>query len=231
MLRLVIALLFTMTTLGRVDAAEKHLFEQRLLFDVFLGEDKIGSHSFRLTRTGPLQTVVSEADFEVKLLMFTAFRYVHASEELWRDGCLRAIDTRTDSNGDAYAVQGRSNSDEFVLTTGEGERRIEGCVRSFAYWDRSLLMKDTLLNAQTGQSESVKLERLGPGQLAIGNAEVPVERLALTGDNINITLYYDAAVGEWLGLESRLENGRVLIYRRASPWPIVTAQSAPSPQD
>ena len=77
----------------------------------------------------------------------------------------------------------------------------------------------------------MKLERLEPGELAIGNAEVPVERLVLSGDNIDITLYYDAAIGEWLGLESRLENGRVLVYRRASPWPIVTAQSAASVQD
>ena len=100
MIKIIFAFVLTMVSLGRVDAGEQHLFKQRLLFDVFLDDVKIGSHRFRLTRSGPVQTVASEAEFEVNLLMLTAFSYVHASEEVWRDGCLRAIETRTDSNGD-----------------------------------------------------------------------------------------------------------------------------------
>jgi len=41
-----------------------------------------------------------------------------------------------------------------------------------------------------------------------------VERFALSGRNIDITLAYAADSGEWLALDSRLESGRMLRYRR-----------------
>ena len=121
-------------------------------------------------------------------------------------------------------MQGRLVEKEFVVRTLDRERRISGCVRSFAYWDRSLL-EHGKLNAQTGQTPIARLERLGDGRLVIGTTEVPVDRFALTGDDVDITLYYDASVGEWLGLRTQLRNGRALTYLRVSPWSITTAQS------
>jgi hypothetical protein len=41
-----------------------------------------------------------------------------------------------------------------------------------------------------------------------------VERFALIGRDIDITLAYEALSGEWLTLDSRLDGGRMLRYRR-----------------
>jgi hypothetical protein len=55
---------------------------------------------------------------------------------------------------------------------------------------------------------------LGAGSLTLGGREVRVERFALSGQDIDITLAYAADNGEWLTLDSRLESGRTLRYRR-----------------
>jgi hypothetical protein len=43
--------------------------------------------------------VVTQAEFEVKVLRITAFEYNHRNEELWSGRCLQAIESTTNSNG------------------------------------------------------------------------------------------------------------------------------------
>jgi hypothetical protein len=88
-------------------------------------------------------------------------------------------------------------------------------VGTFAYWDRSQLAgRDRLLNSQTGEYVPVEVRSLGTGSLTLGGRDVRVERVALSGPDIDITLAYAADSGEWLALDSRLESGRTLRYRR-----------------
>lgn len=188
--------------------------ERRLVFDVYLDDARIGAHLFDLTDEGGEQVVRSQADFEVKVLFFTAYSYEHRNREVWRDGCLQAIDSRTDSNGERYAVNGVSTPTGFEVRTVSGEGRLDACVRTFAYWDRALLDKPRLLNSQTGEHVTVTLRALDGTRLEIDGAQVPVERYALSGDDIEIVLYYASETGQWMGLDSRLDGGRTLQYRR-----------------
>jgi hypothetical protein len=188
---------------------------RKLSFDVFLDDRAIGYQRFVLASTGEGIRIETRAEFEVKLLRITAFEYDHRNTELWRDGCLQAIDARTDSNGKQYAVSGKARGAAFVVATNEGERRLGGCVASFAYWDSQLLtQRRELLNSQTGEYVPVRIDSLGGDRIRIGEREVPVERYSLKGKEIDITLAYEAGSGEWVALDSRLEGGRTLRYRR-----------------
>jgi hypothetical protein len=188
---------------------------RKLNFDVFLDDRAIGYQRFALASTGEGTRIETRAEFEVKLLRITAFEYDHRNTELWRDGCLQAIDARTDSNGKQYTVSGRAQGNTFVVGTNGGERRLGGCVASFAYWDSKLLTQQReLLNSQTGEYLPVRIDSLGRDRIRIGEREVPVERYSLKGKELDITLAYDASNGEWVALDSRLEGGRTLRYRR-----------------
>jgi len=188
---------------------------RKLTFDVFLDDRAIGYQRFVLASTGEGLRIETRAEFEVKLLRITAFEYDHRNTELWRDGCLKAIDARTDSNGKQFAVSGRAQGDTFVVGTNGGERRIGGCVASFAYWNSKLLtQRRELLNSQTGEYVPVRIDSLGRDRIRIGEREVPVERYSLKGKEIGITLAYEAGSGEWVALDSRLDGGRTLRYRR-----------------
>lgn len=89
------------------------------------------------------------------------------------------------------------------------------CVGSFAYWDKSqLVSREKLLNPQTGEYMSIKVTRQGEGVLRIDERDLPVESYVLTGKGIDIALHYSLVDGDWLGLDSRVDNGRTLRYRR-----------------
>ncbi len=189
---------------------------RELSFDVFLDDRAIGYQRFELTPTGDGTRIETQAEFEVKLLLVTAFAYDHRNTELWRGDCLQAIDSRTDSNGKTYSVSGRARGTGFVVATMEGERTLGDCVASFAYWDKELLLqRQRLLNSQTGQYVPVRIEPLGPDRVRIGQRDVAVERYALRGEGLDITLAYAVGRGDWVALDSRLDGGRTLRYRRS----------------
>jgi hypothetical protein len=190
---------------------------RRLSFDVFLDDRAIGYQRFALTPAGDGTRIETQARFEVKLLRITAFAYDHRNTEFWRDGCLRAIDARTDSNGRKSSVNGRSQGATFVVATPEGERTLGDCVASFAYWDKDILLRrQTLLNSQTGEYVPVRIAPLGPGTKRIGGRDLAVDRYAMSGKGIDITLAYATGSDEWVALDSRLDGGRTLRYRRSA---------------
>lgn len=188
---------------------------KRLNFDVYLDERGIGYHRFELLGDGDALRLTTEADFEVRVLVFTAFEYEHRNTELWRDGCLERISARTDSNGERYQVEGEKRDGAFLLETQAGSRRVQECVATFAYWDRSLLERGRLLNAQTGEYLDVDLAPLPPATMTVGGRELAVERYALKAPGMDIELAYAADNGEWLALDSTVGEGRRLRYRRS----------------
>ena len=189
---------------------------RKLTFDVFLDDRAIGYQRFALTPVGDGMRIETQAEFEVKLLLITAFAYDHRNTELWRGGCLQAIDSRTDSNGTKYAVSGRARDSAFVVATNAGERSLGACVASFAYWDKDvLLQRQRLLNSQTGEYMPVRIDALGLDSVRIGQRNVAVQRYSLKGQGLDITLAYAADGGDWVALDSRLDGGRTLRYRRS----------------
>ncbi len=188
-----------------------------LTLDVFLDERPIGSQRFSLQPVPGGTRIVSAADFEVRILGFKAFGYNHRNQEEWRGGCLDKIQSTTDSNGRRYQVDGGALNGTFTVNATGITRQITDCVGSFAYWDKSqLLSRNKLLNPQTGEHMPVEVTRQGEGVLRIGNRDLRVERYVITGKGIDITLSYSPVDGDWLGLDSRVENGRTLRYRRSS---------------
>lgn len=188
---------------------------RNLNFNVFLDDREIGFQRFTVTPTTEGTRIDTEARFEVKFLRITAFAYDHRNTELWRDGCLQAIAARTDSNGKQQVVNGQDVGSAFVVATAEGEQRLGDCVASFAYWDRNLLIqRQRLLNSQTGEYTPVRIDRIGQGQLRIAERDVTVQRYAIRGQGIDISLAYTVDSGEWVSLDSKLESGRTLRYRR-----------------
>jgi hypothetical protein len=188
---------------------------RKLSFDVFLDDRAIGYHRFDLAPTGDGTRIVTEAEFAVKVLRITAFAYEHRNTELWRGDCLQSMDARTDSNGKKYTVNGQARGSAFTVATNGSERKLGDCVSSFAYWDKDvLLQQQRLLNSQTGEYVPVRIAPLGSDRIRIGQRDIAVKRYALKGQGIDITLAYSAEGDDWVALDSKLEGGRTLRYRR-----------------
>jgi hypothetical protein len=183
-------------------------------FNVYLDDREIGYHRFQLSDSADGMRLETRAEFEVRMFLLTVYAYEHHNTEWWRNGCLQGIEARTDSNGKHYRVSGVVRDGGLLVSTAVREHRLDDCVATFAYWDRRLLERDRLLNSQTGEYQPVKLAPLGPGSLVLGEQTIAVQRYALTAHKLDIELAYAADSGEWVALDSRLEKGQLLRYRR-----------------
>jgi len=179
-------------------------------FRVLLDGKEIGMHRYLLNDSGPDRTLRSEAEFDVRLLSFSLYRYQHEAVERWRDGCLVALDSRTEANGKLTAVQARSELDGLAVSRADGRTRHAGCVMSFAYWDPRILEATALLNSQTGTLTPVDVSALGTELLSVQGRQVLAERHRIRGPELEIDLWY--ADGRWIALEAPAVGGRRLRY-------------------
>ncbi len=200
-------------------------------FRVFLDDREIGYHDFTVTDTEDGQRLESEASFDVKFLFINAFKYRHQSLETWNGGCLRRIEATTRTNGERNSVAGEDLGDAFALRAVTGDRRdvpeslaLErgevkrvdaDCVSTFAYWDRSFIDKNRLLNPQTGELVDVEISPMGTETIEVSGIETPVVRyrIALPDSEIQVCYTRTGERWEWVALESQIE-GRTLRYRR-----------------
>ena len=192
-------------------------------FDVFLDDKPIGSHTFEVERTGGRTVLTSEADFKVKFLFVTAFEYEHRNKEVWVDGCLAEIDATTNNNGERLVVEGERDESSFEVSGKNGPQELEGCVRTFAYWNPSILGASNLLNAQTGEYESVSAELVGEEVLQVEGQDVAVNRYRLSAKQGDLMVSYTKDNQRWVALDAPTKGGDRRIRYRASRVPRVEA--------
>ena len=155
----------------------------------------------------------SEARFEYRLLFLKLFDYEHENLETWSGDCLQSIRSRTDSNGDLYAVEGRRTAEGFRLSAGEGDESLPDCVMTFAYWNPQFLEQPRLLNSQDGSFVDVQVSRPQREEVEFDGESRTALRYRLEAGDLQLDLWYSDEK-EWLALRSEVEGGRMLRYER-----------------
>jgi len=179
-------------------------------FRVLLDGREIGRHRFTLAGAGEGVVLRSEAQFDVRVLFISAYRYEHEAVEQWQDGCLQSLASRTETNGKRVAVSAQSQGDRLAVTGPAGSDLHEGCVMSFAYWDPRILQAERLLNSQTGELVPVQVTAQGRETVSVRGQLRPASRHRISGPELSIDLWY--ADGRWVALEALAEGGRRLRY-------------------
>ncbi len=209
LLALLLAATFALSPTGSAAEEVHHVWD----FQVTLDGKEIGYHRFARRFQDGTERIDIEADFKVKVLFVTAYRYQHRNQEQWQEGCLTRIASSTNDNGDEYVVRGERADGRyrFLRNAAISEYR-SGCLQSFAYWDPRILSAQRLLNAQTGRIEDVQIELLGTESFELEAGSVMANRYLLATADRDITLWYETESGRWLGLETLAKGDRVLRY-------------------
>jgi len=201
---------------------------EELHFRVLLDDKEIGHHIFRVTDHAGNQTVDIRAEFDVTFFAIPVYSYAHDNREVWKNGCLSEIISRTDDNGKKFLVEGEAKGGLFSVATREMNRQLQSkCVMTFAYWNREFLQQSRLLNAQTGDYLSVNVDFEGTEPLRVGKDTIPALRYRLRNQEkkLDITVWYQKSSGRWLSLESKVGRGKLIRY-----LPVSTGDS-PIPAD
>ena len=175
-------------------------------FKIFINDKEAGSHSFRLQQQGENLLVSSRMDLEFKVFKVRQVKYNHRADEVWQGGCLVSLKSETRKQDKPAYVNASLDSTGLVVVNEKGAETIEGCARSFAYWNPALLNADYLLNSESGKYLPVEISRrvVQPGNIT---------HMTIAGPKADIRLQYDSA-GNWLSLESDLQFGNVIRYQR-----------------
>ena len=208
----VAAFLTLAVTAANGGTADSSAGTQEWNFRVYLDDSEIGYHHFSLVEEDGRRQLVTEAEFQVKFLFITAFRYEHVNVETWQGDCLQEIRSQTDANGRKFAVRGVRDEDALAIEAGDGTREVAGCVKTFAYWNPDILDEPELLNSQTGELLQVDIEPVANETVTVRGEQVPARRYRLLAKNMELDIWYSQDQGHWLALESTVKGGRKLRY-------------------
>ena len=186
-------------------------FESEWKFAVYLDDSQIGHHNFHLAKHENSWLLTTDADFKVKFLVFTAYRYQHSNREVWRDNCLQEIESSTNANGTPFSVSGSRKDGGFTVETNKFRDDLGDCVKTFAYWDPEILNESKLLNSQTGELLPVRIDQAAEEMLTVKGQETPAVRYHLVAKGMELDIWYSTDQ-RWLALESTTKGGRKLRY-------------------
>ena len=188
-------------------------------FAAALDDKPIGGHRLSVTGAGEERRLVGEANFDVKFIGISAYRYQHKVVEKWRGNCLVDLVSKTDDDGKVTRVRAQtagetgSGVDSLLVSIDNAASvPLPGCVMSFAYWNPAIRTQTQLFNAQTGKVEKIQVARAGNGAIDVRGQPTPAMRWRITGATNPIDIWY-SETGEWIGLDSIVDGGRKLTYR------------------
>ena len=178
-------------------------------FNVAFGDKEIGQHTFTLTEhEGGERELVSNANFDVKLLGIHVYSYLHTADEKWQGDCLTSLTAQTNDNGDITAIKGKLGEDGFALEVGKNRKLLPTCAMTFAYWNPVYLTQSKLLNPQTGEWLDVKIKSLGNESIEVRGQQTASEHYRIEGPKLKIDVWYSPE-HEWLALTSTVQQGVV----------------------
>jgi hypothetical protein len=180
-------------------------------FDVYLNDKRVGQHEFTVSLADDVKQVQSDANFDYKILFFSAYRYQHSAAERWVGDCLTELDADTDANGDRTSVSGEMSESGFVINKGGASVELPDCVMTFAYWNPGFLNQTRLLNPQTGEYVDVLVEEIGDDTVEVQGRSMAATRFRVRADEVDLTLWYSDD-DQWLALESIAKGGHVIRY-------------------
>ena len=149
--------------------------------------------------------------FDVNILKIHFFRYRNENTQFCTLPSLQRIKSNTLENGKQFRLDGVLDGEVFQLTTHTGDESLPACISTIAYWDKSFLERDRLLNSQTGEYLEIQVRYLGEVSISVRGTRTPAHRYQLVADKASIDLWYSRD-DQWLALQSDTRNGSLLRY-------------------
>nr|NIU12198.1 hypothetical protein [Phycisphaerae bacterium] len=88
---------------------------------------------------------------------------------------------------------------------------MNGCVKTFAYWNADFMASPALLNSQTGEMNRITVNELGQEVISVKNQPTRTTHYQVVAEKFSIDLWY-AQGGEWVALESTTQDDSKLRY-------------------
>ena len=153
-------------------------------------------------------------EFVVKLAFIPVYRYEHRSREIWEGGRLVRLDTVTNDDGDAQAVQARVRGGDLAVSGPSGDLTAPGDILPSSYWHPRFMQQSRMLDSQKGRILEFTIADKGIERIGVQNAQmIEANRYAMRGD-IDLDFWYDSRE-RWRKMSFTIKGGFMEYFEMA----------------
>lgn len=163
----------------------------KLAFAVMRKGEKIGTHVLSFHRDQDRLDVDIKTRIAVKIAFITVYRFEHDGHEVWRDGKLIGMRTKTNDDGTDHTLT--------VSATGGGKLRVVGDGHELtaarnavpaSLWNPAFIRTHALMNSLVGTPLDIKVAYKGKQAITVKGRTVTAFHYSLTGE-MPRELWYD----------------------------------------
>jgi len=161
-------------------------------FSVLYKGDRIGAHVVHHFAATGQTRVTTDIDLVVKALFFTVYAFSHHSEEIWQDGRLKSLSSRTIEHGETVDVEGVAVAHGFRVVGKAGPFiAAPDALTSNSLWTPAVLQQDTLIDAQYGGVIGVSVSKLADEMIDSAGHRIAATRYRFITPYIAGSIWYD----------------------------------------
>lgn len=186
----------------------------RLAYEITRKGKRLGFQTLDFTTldNGDLQVDVHiEIDFKI---IFPLFRYLHDNREVWRDGKLLSLTSKTDNNGEDEFVRLRAEEGKLVGAGTKFTDNLTSDMLTTSYFNPNFIRQTALVSTQDGRRLDTGIEIIGREVLQLQTGRVEATRFRLSG-KLRIDIWYTDS-GRWVKTEF-IRGGNKLIVQEVNP--------------
>lgn len=178
-------------------------------FRVLRDGSEIGAHSVVFQNAGNRLTVRTAIRLQVKVAFITAFRYEHDGEEIWENGRIVALGTRTNDNGPKYDVTGAPDGAGFrVVGPGGPYMCRPDMLTSGAVWHPDYVRQTAIINVEQGGEMGLSARKMEAEPVVAGGSQVMAQKYRMVTPQCGGFVWYDADM-RWLRADVEIKGEKL----------------------
>ena len=177
----------------------------QLAYEITRKGKRLGFHTIDFSRADNGDLIVDiHIEMDFKFGPITLFRYRHDNREVWRDGIMLSLKSKTDNNGEEAFADLRLEDGRYVGTGSRYNNDLDAPLMSTSYFNPNFIRQKAFVSSQDGRLLPTGIELMGVEMLKIDNSPVTATRFRLSG-KLEIDIWY-ADDGRWV--KTLFERGR-----------------------
>lgn len=163
----------------------------RLEYSVIRDNECIGAEFVEFKTDKDKYTVKTRADISLKVVfdLITAYRFKHTSEEVWTDGKLISVTSRTDDNGKRKILDVKREGDALKVSYNGKQRELPGDSIPASFWHPETPLQTLFLDPVSGKPRRVSIADMGEETITLGSETFKARHYSIKGD-IKRELWY-----------------------------------------
>ncbi len=202
------------------------LYGERIYFDVYRNDKRVGAHEVRFRRDGNQIVADSSFDLSLRILGLFTYTYSYQSSEKWENNQLVALNATIDDNGDISSVR-VDKTDGQLQVIGPTSQEI-GVPDLFptTHWNSNVVGATQIINTITGSINEVTMVDMGRTEVPAGDTLRPATHFAYQGE-LSTEVWYDDE-GRWVKMRFPGSDGTMIEYRCQVCGHTVAADGSPA---